>query len=328
MVWSSASSACNRLIAEPRYPFFIAVHDALKDHKSAYSVYRPNSAQPVRTNKASHKVNHITLLPSAAAPSASLLQFVGISHGGEIFRLGDQIAKDVHVGTNAITHNDKQVSIWQEMFGKDAFLETADPEADDAARTAEVAAAARKTGNPVDVFEGPSHTLPPVSLLFDSFLDTILLPRGKQVEAIKENTIMYDERADDDEPGLADLPGRQKLREVKDQDIAELEGFFRDMLTTGGDALTTSRKGKLPNGTPNGRKAGSNGAKVVNVDDDEEMGEPTPKGKAGKKNKAAESPKTPAKQLIDEEDDGEVLASTESKGKKRGKKRKAPKEQQ
>jgi hypothetical protein len=87
------------------------------------------------------------------------------------------------------------------------------------------------------------------------------------------------------------------------------------------------QKGKLPNGTPNGKKAGPNGTGAA-VDDDEEMAEPTPKAKSGKKNKVGESPKTPAKQLIGDEDDGEVLASTESKGKKRGKKRKAPKEQQ
>lgn len=304
------------------------MHDIPKDHKSAYSVYRPNTAQPVRTNKSSHKINHITLLPSATSPLPSLLQFVGISHSGEIFRLGDQIAKDVHVGTNAITHNDRQVSIWQEMFGKDAFLEMADPEADDAARSAEVAAAARKTGNPLDVFEGPSHTLPPVSLLFDSFMDTILLPRGAEVEAVKEDTIMYDNHGDDGEDaGVVTALGRQKLREVKDKDIADLEVFFRDVLTTGGDAATKKQKGRLANGTPNGKNAAM-GDELDDEDNDEEMADPTPKGKVGKKSKVAESPRTPAKQLLDEEDDGEVLASTESKGKKRGKKRKAPKEQQ
>jgi NET1-associated nuclear protein 1 (U3 small nucleolar RNA-associated protein 17) len=202
------------------------------------TAYKPTTSSPLRTVKANSKINHLILLPppSGTAPSLRSLQFAGTSYFGEIYRFGDSISKDVEVGTNSIkSSGEKQMSIWQEMFGKDAFLEVEGYETiEDEIKAQEVAR--KKTGNPAEVYEGASHTLPPVSLLFDSFLEQILVPKSatKAVEA--EETIVYEQ---EDAIVAESVVRKEKLRDVKQEDVDELEAFFRDTLKTGESSSTS-----------------------------------------------------------------------------------------
>lgn len=184
----------------------------------------------MRSAKAKGKINRLVLLPFSGAVSSKDLRFAGISQSGEIFRFGDDISKDAVVGSNAIrSAGEKGVSIWQEMFGKDAFLEIEDSyESEETAPLGSVAE--KRSGNPVEIFEGASHTLPPVSLLFDAFLESILVPRSSGLGDVEEAKILY-EVEDTIEP--LQSTRQQKGRDVNEEEIDELEVFFRDVLKTG-----------------------------------------------------------------------------------------------
>lgn len=131
------------------------------------------------------------------------------------------------MGSNAIrSSGSKAVSIWQEMFGQDAFLEAEGTTHEIAPRHDVV----KKSGNPVDIYEGPSHTLPPVSLLFDAFLEQILVLKSSVVQGDADEKILYE---DEEEIVPAHLPRKDLGREVRDEEVQELEVFFTDLLKTG-----------------------------------------------------------------------------------------------
>lgn len=204
------------------------MHEPSKgDLQTRIHVHGTKHSHPLRIVKANGKISRAILLPfTAQSPSYKELRFAGIAYNGEITRFGDDITRDVTIGTNAIRSNSsKQVSIWQEMFGKDAFLEAEGATTDIAPR----ADVARRSGNPVDIFEGPSHTLPPVSLLFDAFLEQILVPKPVIAEGHAGEQILYEQQ---DEVSLNPTANRQVAPEVQDAEVAELEVFFRDMLNT------------------------------------------------------------------------------------------------
>ena len=226
VIWANVLAPCSRLITSISSPNFVAAHEPV-DGKTAFSVFKATSANAMRSVKAKGKINRLVLLPSSSAAPRDL-QFAGVSQSGEIFRFGDDISKDTVVGTIAIrSAGERGVSIWQEMFGKDAFLEIEDSyEAEDALDSAR----SRKAGNPVEIFEGASHTLPPVSLLFDAFLESILVSKSPGHGDLKEEGIIF-EAEDVVEP--VQMTGSQKGREVRDEEIEELEVFFRDVLKTG-----------------------------------------------------------------------------------------------
>ena len=113
VVWTNVSAPCSRLVVSSDSPFFVAVHDPT-DGKTGFSVYKPTSANAVRTVKAKGNIHRLVLLPSSSTSSAKDLQFAGISQAGEVYRFGDDIPKDAAVGSNTIrSAGEKGVSIWQ-----------------------------------------------------------------------------------------------------------------------------------------------------------------------------------------------------------------------
>jgi NET1-associated nuclear protein 1 (U3 small nucleolar RNA-associated protein 17) len=116
------------------------------------------------------------------------------------------------------------------MFGKDAFLEVEDTEDVKVIPISSV----RRSGKPSEVFDGPSHTLPPVGLLFDAFMEEILVPKGGMVSQGVDGRsgIRYDKGLSMTVEELAGSAQAQ-VKVVTDEDMQELEGFFRQVLSTG-----------------------------------------------------------------------------------------------
>lgn len=324
VTWSSSASSCFRLIAVPHHPFFIAVHEVVKaDHGTRFSVFGVKNANPLRSVKATNKLSRVVLLPSLGASSVRELRFAGVAYSGEITRFGDDVARDVVVGANAIrSSGTKTVSIWQEMFGQDAFLEAEGTTHEIAPRHDVV----KKSSNPVDIFEGPSHTLPPVSLLFDAFLEQILVPKSSAVEGSAEETILYEE---EEEVVPTYLVNRNPVREVRDEEVEELEHFFRDMLKTGKlvqlTILCTSLRagsGPVERKLPNGHAHNKVNGKALPNGTPTKIGQSPKKSPKDKKNKQ----KKPTGEK-DETDGDEVVVAGTPGGTSRRKKRKAPREE-
>jgi NET1-associated nuclear protein 1 (U3 small nucleolar RNA-associated protein 17) len=107
--------------------------------------------------------------------------------------------------------------------------------------TTALQAQAAKSGKPIDIFEGPSHTLPPVGLLFDAFMEEMLRttkvsPNSNENDSdrvAKKDQILY-QQAEDVQPvqphnGLGSKGG--KTKKVSEGDMLELEAFFKEVLS-------------------------------------------------------------------------------------------------
>jgi len=188
------------------------------------------------------RIKDFCFLPS---PSTHKYHFAGIAASGEIYRFGDPavVSSSGDAPVKSLSSNinaNGKTSIWQEMFGKDAFLEDLDTVLPKDHSTATGSALQQrvigKSGKPVDIFDGPSHTLPPTSLLFDAFMDELLsghtAPEKAKVEqeVIPGPEVIYDIDNEDASPVAEVGFDNNRSRGVDDQDIKELEVFFKTLL--------------------------------------------------------------------------------------------------
>ena len=200
-----------------------------QDKRTIIKVYDPSSSTP--------SVSHVNfpLLSVVAPPIRD--EYIGISPSGEIYRFGPRITVSAPSTQTISTGTSKTNSIWQEMFGRDAFL-------DDLAPPPPKFILPPTLAKPTDVFDGPSHTLPPVSLLFDAFMAQLLKPtltdvNGKDTRDTREkagDTIVYEQEVVRPEK----IQGQSNTNKVTDEDVKELEGFFKDLLSDSPAQITDS----------------------------------------------------------------------------------------
>lgn len=229
VAWSSSQSF-SHLWTHHSCCFFIAVHETAAK-RTVISVFSPTSPQTLREISIKRVISDICWFPSN---NISSLQFVGLSKAGDIYRFGDFAVAPTKPSVKGITEAkipQRTSSIWQEMFGKDAFLGDISAEVEEPAQAASaIQQKARKSGRPTEVFDGPSHTMPPVSLLFDAFMDELLAVKATSVvEVVRpEESILYDAMP---QVVAVDVPVvEERSREVTDEEVKELEVFFREVL--------------------------------------------------------------------------------------------------
>lgn len=216
---------------------FVAAHSTAS--ATTLALFQPNG-QHMRSVHLRAPFSALTALPG--------MHLVGIAPSGEISRFGDAQAA-ASPGARAVQAQAprRTTSIWQEMFGKDAFLDELAPEPEPPAVTE---LQRRAAGRPDMVFEGPSHTLPPVSMLFDAFMDELLVTRSEGDEAADVDMADADEIA----PLAAAPVGGDTSRPVKDEDVDELVEFFTTVLAN------------APKKAPKPKEPGENGIKPAKAD--------------------------------------------------------------
>ncbi|WVF72330.1 hypothetical protein IAT40_007143 [Kwoniella sp. CBS 6097] len=361
VAWAITSQSVQDLITSPSASFFITSEVSSKS--SRVTIFSPSSSKPLRVMSTSRPVSRLTLLPNpSGAETSSSLHLIGVAATtGEIFRFGDAAASAAPLGAKSVststggTAPGGGLSIWQEMFGKDAFLDDlASSATSDEKNTATASALQQRVvsgkGRPSDVFSGPSHTMPPTTLLFDAFMDELLSghtastgadDEGDAVEGSQEEGVLYEEESKVDVLPVAAGIGRSQGRAVDDEEVKSLEAFFKDVLSVSKPTTATtpaprapaiasgnSKKvnSHLPNGdhpstsTPQNKRLGIHAAANVN-------------GHGVHHNGKQSQSQSKSKDVEDDEgvdeggDDSMVLDTPGSAGaKKKGKKRKAPRE--
>lgn len=173
------------------------------------------------------------------------------------------------------------------MFGKDAFL-------DDLAPPQPTVVLPPTISRPTDIFDGPSHNLPPVGLLFDAFMTQLLKPESElDVKTESKSEIKYDTVEAKVDP-VPITSSKAHTKKVTEEEMKDLESFFKDVLSS--TPATNGSIPKMANGesTPKSTPVKTNGV-----------------GSGKKVNGAAQTNGTP---------------SDESREKQFTKKRRAPKE--
>lgn len=247
--------ACDVLIPLPTG--FIATQSTAT--ATTLSFFNPEGT-PSRTISLKSAFSVLASLPSTAT------HLVGIAPTGEIYRFGDMQASAAPAArsvASAAAPARRATSIWQEMFGKDAFLDDLElaPEPE-AAAVAVSALQRRAAGHPEHVFDGPSHTLPPVGMLFEAFMDELLVSQDETTAEADENAIDIDAV-----PAITAAPftmSSDAVRVVRDDEVSQLEVFFRDLLSSAPKKTVakTPSKPKKVNGIANGHRSVSTPTKT------------------------------------------------------------------
>lgn len=244
--WSDAELRAEQLVPVPSQDAFIIAHIDQATQATVFAVHSSASAAPARQLVVQEPLRHIRCLP---ASELDRLALAGVTGTGEIFRFGDALTTSRQTA-KAVSQSVGQQnrSIWTEMFGKDAFLSSLGDVAATVATTPNSAQAsqalqirARKTGKPIEVFDGPSHTLPPAGMIFDAFVEELLRPdlemreRGELVDVDMDEQKPIYERATSRRDKIIVQPvlKTEEGRKVADKEIKELESFFREILTGG-----------------------------------------------------------------------------------------------
>jgi NET1-associated nuclear protein 1 (U3 small nucleolar RNA-associated protein 17) len=233
VTWSAPTVSATTLLTTPSSSHFIVAGPAArKGSYTTFSVFSPVSQTPVRQIRIRHSFLHICLLASTPT-SPNEIQFIGVSKDGEIYRFGDDVSAPSHRAKAVNNAQQKGTSIWQEMFGKDAFIEVEEIEEP----TPVTAPSVRTHGKASEVYDGPSHTLPPVGLLFELFMEEILSDTAAKAEKMDvDEKIKYEKDAE----VLSEALGANreaKCRVVSDDEMRDLEGFFKEVLTAGKSSL-------------------------------------------------------------------------------------------
>lgn len=242
VAWSSPSLVVDSLITSSTSAYFLTASNVSSG--TTLRVFTPDSSAPLRTISIDTKVTQMVSL--SQSDSSSSLHLIGITSTGEIYRFGDIAAAVAPQSAKSVRQAQAKegLSIWQEMFGKGAFLE--EPEAEEPITATASALQQRvsdKSGRPADIFEGPSHTMPPTSMLFDAFMDELLhgntaMKEGENVkEVTKDEAVVYEMEVDESGDKAKDsTAGEIKGRVVEDEEIRELEAFFKGLLSSGASA--------------------------------------------------------------------------------------------
>ncbi|ORY22761.1 hypothetical protein BCR39DRAFT_550862 [Naematelia encephala] len=323
VMWSQTLSSINHLVILGNTPNFVTVSPRPNGQSgSQLSIYTATSATPVRQIAVEQAIGRLCSVPSTNTGPGSL-QFIISTPTYELFRIGDSTFQQPKPVSKDITKSvlpEKPTSIWQEMFGADAYLDGSAPTPNEDETRSALQARARATGRPSQVFEGPSHTLPPPSLLFDAFMEEMLAFKTDEtrVEVVRadigQQGILYDRREETDVIMPPDLVGELELgggsRKVSDEEIRELEVFFKQVLS--GQQKSVKSKAlpikinndvSTPDRIVSKTVSTSNGISKNTSKDDKEQEE-------------------------EEEETREVVSGDEAEdasAKKRGKKRRAPK---
>lgn len=235
ITWSLPQRSVKHLIPHPVLPLFLVSAEAptsKRAQSSKFEVFDPASPIALRTRTLNWTARELAFIPSST--QSHDVEVVAVAPGGDLWRLGDALPAGGSTKGSAeklVVQVTGQESIWREMFGEDAFEATQQPLAPTAAAAAIEKHA--KVGKAVDVYAGASHTMPPVSLLFDTFIDELLRPKtgaslatSEQPQADKDEpeAILVDEKPTTDVGVLPSVPLQETERDVED-----LTGFFKDL---------------------------------------------------------------------------------------------------
>jgi NET1-associated nuclear protein 1 (U3 small nucleolar RNA-associated protein 17) len=229
VTWGLPIAPCQHLLTLPSSSDFVVIHPVEGQH-SVVAQYSPFSPEPVRQIFLDTPLRHVRWVQSAISDK---LHFFGVSASGDIVRFGDSTtlpAPATAKSLAATVHAPR--SIWQEMFGNDAYLNDLDGTV--SATPLPGREKTSKSGKLSDIFDGPSHTMVPSSLLFEAFMEQLLVPNATVASgAADKPEYDIDVHATSVPAALtaAAVPNDAGGRKVTDDEIQDLQKLFKKILS-------------------------------------------------------------------------------------------------
>ena len=192
-------------------------------------VFNPISSNPVSVRTLPFQLRSVAAVPSAAffPTDPSGFTLVGITESWQVVVFGDDVQLPEEEGTSARTITQEAApakrTLFQDVFGDIAFADySAVPGPSNATNTLQP----WKGKEVAEIFNAPSHLMPPLEYLFDSIMDGFLATRDTDAEEpdSKEDAVEEDEMEVDEPVDDADAPARSAPLE-RMVDRQEMSGF-------------------------------------------------------------------------------------------------------
>jgi hypothetical protein len=246
----------------PSQPYFLTstlTSGPSPHQQTIISCFGPHSSKPIFRRAIPAKLLQVCVsgVNSTHAVDASSVELTAIARDGRTLRVGEDVKpfpkqiQSVSVsaatacaqGTSVKTSN---LSIWEEMFGKNAFSTAPTIDAAVADPTSMPSKPLKdKRSKYSKVYDGPTTSLPPMSTLFDDFLNdfmdvkpitTSLAPETSNVRFAgdgKETSSVVDTASviSEDVAPLVDM----HIKRVGMSDVQELGDWFKSVVLTSSD---------------------------------------------------------------------------------------------
>lgn len=239
--WSAPTQKAEHLLAGRDSGFYVFSSDAGSTKVASFDI---DSHVPKQAHTVDQALREVCILPRTDSSASSEDLFIGVAPSGEIYRFGPSVSDFAKQGAKSVSQSgEKSTSIWQEMFGKAAFFEETGA-FDTEAPT--VAIPRPGKGRPAEVFNGPSHTLPPVGMLFDAFMDEFIasstVPSRETESAAPNGDILYEQDEDQLDVTRSNNPksAEVKYRPVDRDDMKEVEELFKELLSRLSDVCSSN----------------------------------------------------------------------------------------
>ena len=269
-------------------------------------------ASPLPLSKHVVPFGIVQAVVTPAAQAADANEYTGLSRDGKLVRFGAHVeafersldADKKSTGQEIVAGAGvKNQSIWEEMFGKDTFVDVQTVHQrmqDDETTSANHATTREKRGKYSDVFDAPNSSLPPSSLLFDAFvrdfmsLSTRPTANADQDEEPNPRTkVTISAASTGTGAGVRDVSRSTEGRMVAEK---EVRGWFTGFIGPRAKAAQAAQKAAAIPATPLGLGKGQQPASTP-------IGTPT--GSASKKQRKVSGKGTPSRAGLGAADDDE-----------------------
>ncbi|KAJ9119220.1 hypothetical protein QFC22_003712 [Naganishia vaughanmartiniae] len=249
-------------------PYFLAsslTAGPAPNQQTIITCFGPNSSKPIFRRAIPARLLQVCIsgIDSSHSIDASSVELTAISKDGRTLRVGEDVkpfpkqiqsvsvsaATSSAQGTQMKTSN---LSIWEEMFGKNTFTSTGATEVDDAVSAAAPGTVSRtikdKRSKYSKVYDGPSTSLPPMALLFDEFLNDFMDVKPALAPSLEPetSTVRFAGDAKGDNTVSANMETASvmssedaapqidmSIKKVGMQDVKELSDWFKNVVLTG-----------------------------------------------------------------------------------------------
>lgn len=239
----------------PSQPYFLAstlTSGPSPHQQTIISCFGPHSAKPIFRRAIPAKLLQVCVsgINTSHAVDASSVELTAIARDGRTLRVGEDVKpfpKQIQsVSVSAATASAQgatvktsNLSIWEEMFGKNAFSGTAQADDDVPEPTLSGKPLKDKRSKYSKVYDGPSTSLPPMGLLFDEFLNDFMDVKPAITTEAQAPTVRFAGDAGEAAETASVISSEDMLptvdmhvKKVTMKDVQELGDWFKTVILT------------------------------------------------------------------------------------------------
>ncbi|KAG8822073.1 hypothetical protein FRC19_006752 [Serendipita sp. 401] len=213
-----------------REPWKVYASEQSVRSETIFSFFSISSATPTSQRNIPHALRECIAWQPQQPGLDGKLGFVAVTLEGSLIHIGDEDIQSHEASEDPRSLGDTtgtpaQPTLFQDIFGKSAILESSSLAPQTTSKTSSDLGS--QPGLDLGILDGPSHLLPPASVLFESLITSMLQRGGKPEPPVAEIPTVVGNQMDVDVSEPPNHP-RAMGRKVTDKEVDELVDLFGD----------------------------------------------------------------------------------------------------